>query len=158
MDRGDSKLEHSMHSAARNETAMATQEKHHAGFEVVNTELQQDEPKPSLRTWLAIAAIIYTYCISLGVFMMLCPIITIINAELGPDPSYTWMASAWTVSAGIGLIAAGSLSDVLGRRWFVVATGGMAILSAIVGLTAKSVPQSTLLLTVRIRIAYLTFG
>ncbi|KAH6988308.1 fungal trichothecene efflux pump [Ilyonectria sp. MPI-CAGE-AT-0026] len=82
----------------------------------------------------------FSYAVNIGAFLLITPILTAINDDLGPDPSYTWMVSSWTAAAGVGLIFAGTASDLLGRRWFIVSSGGISTIAAIVSLTAKSVP------------------
>lgn len=101
------------------------------------------EPTPaSLKRWLAIASLIFLYNISLGGFITIVPVISQINADLGPSGSYTWLASAWTVASGVGLLVAGSVSDLLGRRWFCIFTGVLDIVAGLVGALAKNIPTA----------------
>lgn len=93
------------------------------------------------RRYLAIAALSYVYCVSLGPYMMLAPIITIINQDLGPDPAFAWIASGWTVAAAVGLLLVSTVSDLVGRRWVAVGTTVLAIISAILGITASTIGQ-----------------
>lgn len=93
------------------------------------------------RRYLAIAALSYVYCVSLGPYMMVAPIITIINQDLGPDPAFAWIASGWTIAAAVGLLLVSTVSDLVGRRWVAVGTTVLAIISAILGITANSIGQ-----------------
>jgi MFS family permease len=111
-------------------------------FEHEITDPVQEPHKLSIRTWIAIAAMMYTYSVSLGSFLILSPIVSYINQDLGPSASYTWIFNAWTISAGTGLVVAGSFSDLIGRRWFVVGTGAIAVIAAIIAVTAQSIGQS----------------
>ncbi|OAL27835.1 hypothetical protein AYO20_09688 [Fonsecaea nubica] len=93
------------------------------------------------RRYIAIGALCYVYCVSLGPYMMLAPIITIINQDLGPDPGFAWIASGWTVAAAVGLLLVSTVSDLVGRRWVAVSTTVLAIISAILGITAQTIGQ-----------------
>ncbi|KAF9886953.1 hypothetical protein FE257_010694 [Aspergillus nanangensis] len=94
----------------------------------------------SIKWWAAVGSCIFLYSISLAAYMCLVSLTSIINADVGPDESYTWIAPAWTVAAGTGMVVAGALSDVLGRRWFCIGTGLTGILAAIIGGVAPNVP------------------
>lgn len=110
--------------------------------EITNPEL---EARPvTLRVSIAILSISFLYTISLAVFLLTAPLLSIINQDLGPDPNYTWIASAWTLGTGVGLITTGSLSDILGRRWFMIGFGVLGIIGSIIALVAKNVSTSKL--------------
>ncbi|KIV81317.1 hypothetical protein PV11_03509 [Exophiala sideris] len=97
--------------------------------------------RSKVRRYVAIASPSFVYCVSLGPYLCITPIITTINNDLGPHPGYAWMASSWTITTGVGLLLGGTISDIVGRRWFAVGTTSLAIISAILGITAKSVGQ-----------------
>ena len=44
-----------------------------------------------------------------------------IDAELGPDPNITWMNVSWTLGAAVLVSVGGRLSDIFGRRYFMLA-------------------------------------
>ncbi|KAL4869733.1 hypothetical protein BDV12DRAFT_184888 [Aspergillus spectabilis] len=67
---------------------------------------------------------------SLGSYMSLVSLTAIINQDIGPSPSYTWIAPAWTVASGTGMIMAGAVSNVVGR-W---------MLSRIISRVAQNIP------------------
>ncbi|KIH87497.1 siderophore iron transporter [Sporothrix brasiliensis 5110] len=46
--------------------------------------------------------------------------ITVINEDLGSSPSYIWITDASTVVTCIGLLIVGRLSDIVGRRYFLI--------------------------------------
>lgn len=107
------------------------------------TDASQLATPATVRRWLAISSLIFLYNISLGGFLCIVPILTYINNDIGPSPSYTWLASSWTVASGVGLIVAGSLSDLLGRRWFCIGTGITGIIAALIGGLAQNIPTGT---------------
>lgn len=39
-----------------------------------------------------------------------------INAEIGPDPNYTWIALVYTLTSAVTLLIIGRVSDIFGRR------------------------------------------
>ena len=64
-----------------------------------------------------------------------------INAELGPDPSYTWITVSWTLGAAVLVSVGGRLSDIFGRRYFMLFGATIAFLGTIVGATGQSINQ-----------------
>src|ERR1700759_1914141 len=68
-------------------------------------------------------------------------ILTFINAELGPDPRYTWITISWNLGGAIFVTVGGRLSDIFGRRWFFISGNVLLIIGAIISATGKSIPQ-----------------
>ena len=64
-----------------------------------------------------------------------------INAELGPDPSYTWISVSWTLGASIMVSVGGRLSDIFGRRYFMLCGSLISFIGTIVGATGQSINQ-----------------
>ncbi|KAK4934944.1 hypothetical protein LTR10_023910 [Elasticomyces elasticus] len=112
------------------------------------TDPSQEATPASARRWLAIASLIFLYNISLGGFLCIVSILSYINSDIGPSPEYTWLASSWTVASGVGLIVAGSLSDLIGRRWFCIATGVTGIISALIGGLAQNIPTAIVAMSI----------
>lgn len=77
------------------------------------------------------------------VFTLLIPpaILSLINAELGPSPSYTWITISWNLGGAILVTVGGRLSDIFGRRWFFICGASFLVLGSIIGATGKSIPQ-----------------
>jgi MFS family permease len=77
------------------------------------------------------------------IFTLLIPSTTLstINAELGPDPSYSWITVSWTLCASIIVSVGGRLSDIFGRRYFMLFGASLSLIGCIVGATAQSIPQ-----------------
>lgn len=65
--------------------------------------------------------------------------ITIINADLGPDPNYALIPVVKTLCGGVGLIMVGRLSDIFGRRWFMIGGGILGIIGSLMNATAKDI-------------------
>ena len=76
-------------------------------------------------------------------FTLLIPpaILSFVNAELGPDPAYTWITVSWNLGGAIFVTVGGRLSDIFGRRWFFITGSGVLVIGAIVGATGQSIGQ-----------------
>lgn len=64
-----------------------------------------------------------------------------INAELGPDPDYAWINISWALGASILVSVGGRLSDIFGRRYFMLAGAFISFIGTIVGATGQSIGQ-----------------
>lgn len=95
--------------------------------------------KVTLRTWVAILSLTYVYTLSLGYFLIISSIITDINADIGPSPSYTWIASVYPIASGVGFLITGTVSDLIGRRWFAVMAPITGAIGGLIGALAQNV-------------------
>lgn len=68
-------------------------------------------------------------------------VLSYINKDLGPDPSYTWITVSWTLVAAVVVTVSGRLADIFGRRYFLIAGAVFGCIGALVGATAKSINQ-----------------
>lgn len=77
------------------------------------------------------------------VFTLLIPpaVLSLINAELGPSPNFTWITISWSLGGAIFVTVGGRLSDLFGRRWFFIAGSATLVVGSIVGATGQSIPQ-----------------
>ncbi|PWY72957.1 siderophore iron transporter [Aspergillus heteromorphus CBS 117.55] len=66
--------------------------------------------------------------------------LTAINADLGPDPSYSLISTVFTLISGVGLLLVGRLGDLFGRRYILIGGQLFGLIGAIVCATAKTVP------------------
>lgn len=66
--------------------------------------------------------------------------IGIINADVGPNPNYVLIPTVKTLTTGIGLTLVGRLSDIFGRRWFMIGGCSLGILGSIINATAHDIP------------------
>ncbi|OAG13327.1 MFS general substrate transporter [Alternaria alternata] len=89
------------------------------------------------------AAVSMAMCYNAYLFTLLIPpaILTYINAELGPDPRYTWITISWNLGGAMFVTVGGRLSDIFGRRWFFIAGAVILIIGSIVSATGQSINQ-----------------
>jgi len=102
---------------------------------------EQDE-KMSFKTKLAVFTLIVMYESYLFTQLMPAALLGYINADLGPDPRYPWISIAWNLGASIIVTIGSRLSDIAGRRWFLITGAVAAAIGAIVGATSQSITQS----------------
>ncbi|OAL27833.1 hypothetical protein AYO20_09686 [Fonsecaea nubica] len=88
------------------------------------------EPAITLKTWLALTALMFHYSTHSALISICGPIITYINADL-----------AKTVATGIAALIIGTTTDLLGRRWVTIGGSILGVIGCILGATAQSVPQ-----------------
>jgi MFS family permease len=69
------------------------------------------------------------------------PLLSIINAELGPDPMFVWVSLVYNVTLSVGLVMVGKLSDVFGRRYFFIGGQVFGVIGSIVCANSTSVPM-----------------
>ena len=67
--------------------------------------------------------------------------VSYINAELGPKPYASWINVTWTLGAAIIVSVGGRLSDIFGRRHFLLTGASISFLGTIVGATGQSIGQ-----------------
>ena len=82
-------------------------------------------------------------CYNAYLFTLLIPpaILSFINADLGPDVSYTWITVSWNLGGAIFVTVGGRLSDIFGRRYFFIFGNCLLIIGAIVSCTGQSINQ-----------------
>jgi MFS family permease len=68
-------------------------------------------------------------------------ILSLINADLGPDPRYTWITISWNLGGAVCITVGGKMSDIFGRRWFFVVGAVILVIGSILGATAQSISQ-----------------
>lgn len=66
-------------------------------------------------------------------------ILTYINADLGPDPNYSWITVVWQLGAAVVVSVGGRLSDIFGRRYFLITGALISIVGCLVGANATSI-------------------
>ena len=67
--------------------------------------------------------------------------ISYINADLGPSPNASWINATWTLGTSVLVSVSGRLSDIFGRRYFMLCGAVIAFAGTIVGATGQSIPQ-----------------
>lgn len=68
-------------------------------------------------------------------------ILNVINADIGPDSNIYLVSLINTLIKGIGLLLVGTLSDIVGRRWFIIGAQMFGIIGGIIAATANNVNQ-----------------
>lgn len=68
-------------------------------------------------------------------------LLSYIIADLPYDASYAWITVSWNVCAAVLVTVGGRLSDIFGRRWFLIIASVFALVGAVVGATGKTVNQ-----------------
>ncbi|KAK5689494.1 hypothetical protein LTR97_012834 [Elasticomyces elasticus] len=102
---------------------------------------EPEEAKMTLQAYLALAAVSSQYVAYILTLLMPSTILSYINADLGPDPNYTWISVSWNLAASVMVTVGGRLSDIFGRRYFFIAGACIALVGAVVGATGQSVNQ-----------------
>ncbi|PSN64768.1 MFS general substrate transporter [Corynespora cassiicola Philippines] len=95
-------------------------------------------------TWRTImAAVSMGMCYNAYLFTLLIPpaILSYINADLGPDPRFTWITISWNLGGAMLVTVGGRLSDLFGRRWFFISGAVILIIGSIVSATGQSINQ-----------------
>jgi MFS family permease len=129
------------------DAAMAHLEKHdmekqHAHDHAFNTD-DHELPKGYFHSPFFIgtmAALCFNLAAGVGGFALLAPILTQINADIGPSKNIVWVALIYTICLSIGLALVGRLSDLFGRRYFLIGGNVLGLVGCIVCCTAKTVP------------------
>jgi MFS family permease len=107
---------------------------------VEDPEVDEDEGfKMTPAKFLAIASFQLGYMSDVFVLSMAASILTVINQDIGPNSSYTWMITAQTLGAAVMSPAIGRLSDIFGRRNFLLVGNAVAATGCAVAATAKDV-------------------
>ncbi|KAL5363379.1 fungal trichothecene efflux pump [Aspergillus floccosus] len=76
---------------------------------------------------------------STGGYGLAAPNLTLINNEIGPDPSINWISFVYTLTLSVGLLIFGRLTDVFGRYYLIGGTV-LSLVGCIVAATAQNVP------------------
>lgn len=83
-------------------------------------------------------------CYNAYLFTLLIPpaILSFINADLGPEPTFTWITGSWNLGGAIFVTVGGRMSDIFGRRYFFLAGSAILIVGSIVSATGQSINQT----------------
>ncbi|OAL50140.1 MFS general substrate transporter [Pyrenochaeta sp. DS3sAY3a] len=72
-------------------------------------------------------------------FAYAAPLLSTINADLGPDPNIQWVALIHPVGLSVGMTIVGRLSDIFGRRYFFICGAFLAMLGTLISGLAVNV-------------------
>jgi MFS family permease len=76
-----------------------------------------------------------------GAFGLAAPLLSTINAELGPNKNFIWVSLIYNVTLSVCLVLVGKLSDVFGRRYFFIGGQIIGVIGCIVCAKSTSVPM-----------------
>lgn len=99
------------------------------------------EPRLNWQTILAFLALASQFNAYILTLLIPSTTLSYINAELGPDPNYTWITVSWTLCASVIISVGGRLSDIFGRRYFLLFGASISFIGTIVGATGQSINQ-----------------
>ncbi|KAL2212630.1 MFS general substrate transporter [Sarocladium strictum] len=68
------------------------------------------------------------------------PVLAQINADIGPDPRYTWISLVYNAALACFITPLGRLSDIFGRRYFFIGGGIIGVVGSVVCATAQTIP------------------
>ncbi|KAF9872529.1 fungal trichothecene efflux pump [Colletotrichum karsti] len=110
---------------------------------VVHFEIDQDAlPKGYFRSKFFVGSMLG---ISLGLmagtagFAFAAPILTLINADIGPDPNIVWVALVYTLTSAVCITVIGRVTDIFGRRPVFIGGAALGVIGSIVAATATNV-------------------
>lgn len=75
----------------------------------------------------------------MGGFSLIAPILSYVNADIGPDKNLVWVSLANNLTQAVTLTLAGRLSDLFGRRYFQICGTALALIGCIVGASAQNI-------------------
>ncbi|KAK7204237.1 trichothecene efflux pump [Myxozyma melibiosi] len=110
-----------------------------------NAEATADDDEPeekfrlSLQHILAIISFQFGYMSDVFILTMSSSILLQINEDIGPSTDYTWMANSMTLSAAVLSPFVGRLSDIFGRRNFLLFGNILSVIGCVMSATAKRV-------------------
>ncbi|KAJ9643674.1 hypothetical protein H2204_001819 [Knufia peltigerae] len=108
---------------------------------VPRAEGQPENEKITGRLILAFVALLSQVICYENTLLIPGSLLSYINADLGPDPAYTWISVSWSLCAAVMVSVAGRLGDIFGRRYFMLCGSAIAFIGTIIGATGKSIPQ-----------------
>ncbi|TLD36410.1 Neutral ceramidase B [Venturia nashicola] len=110
------------------------------GIEALPSIDDEGESRMNKEKWLALFALGAAYMTAVQQGACIGMIVKSIDIALGPTTYYNWLLSASHITSTISLPLAGGLSDIFGRRWFMISGGLIHTTSAIVALAAQDIP------------------
>lgn len=107
----------------------------------VGTRHEAEEVDHKLTKQTVLACIAIGTQINAYIMSLLIPstLIAYIYAELGPDTNYTWITVSWPLGASVVVSVGGRLSDIFGRRYFMIFGASISIIGCLVGANGKSI-------------------
>ena len=133
-------------SASYEKTDLETHELEHAQLKTEALEHGHDMPLAGHDDGKLTEEVVlayFTLCCQINAYIMtlLVPgaMLTSINAELGPNNNYVWITLSWPLGASVLVSIGGRLSDIFGRRYFMIVGALISIAGTLVGANGKSI-------------------
>ncbi|KIH95304.1 hypothetical protein SPBR_03933 [Sporothrix brasiliensis 5110] len=127
--------------ATKDEADMDVHEQRYENIDAAPLALDASDGKLTKEIILAYFAL----CCQINAYIMtlLVPgaMLTAINADLGPDNNYTWITLCWPLGASVFVSIGGRLTDIFGRRYFMITGALISIAGTLVGANGKSIPM-----------------
>ncbi|KAK5037083.1 hypothetical protein LTR13_004888 [Exophiala sideris] len=82
---------------------------------------------------------IFTFLGGLAGFNLIAPILGQIDADIGPSDNIDWVALVFTLGLALGIGLMGRITDIFGRRWFMIIGNLLGVIGALVCSRAQSV-------------------
>ncbi|OQV04628.1 hypothetical protein CLAIMM_09483 [Cladophialophora immunda] len=89
----------------------------------------------------SIMAIAFAMLGASGGFALIAPLLSDINADIGPSKNITWVSLIWLLTQTVTTLLAGRLTDVFGRRWFFISGSAVALIGSIFASRVQTVNQ-----------------
>lgn len=86
-------------------------------------------------------AVVVSLMSGVAPFALAAPLLTTINADIGPSTSIAWVGYAYNLVLACTLSLVGRLSDIFGRRWFFICGNFIALVGTVICAVAVNVPM-----------------
>ncbi|CAK7235759.1 hypothetical protein SCUCBS95973_009376 [Sporothrix curviconia] len=81
-----------------------------------------------------------SFCCGVGGFSLIAPVLSIVDADIGPNANLTWVSMSYLLTSSIGLIIVGRVTDIFGRRWWFIGGNAVGTVGAVVCAAAPNIP------------------
>ncbi|KIW02319.1 uncharacterized protein PV09_06465 [Verruconis gallopava] len=126
-------------NSVRHESLAAPVEEDCIAPEAIGTD---NLPDGYFTSWKFIGTILGVSLMNISLYVsyvMPVNFLSIINADIGPDPKYVLIPITKTLGRGVGVLLVGRLGDIFGRRWFLIGGQTLGVIGAAIGATAQSI-------------------
>ncbi|OCK77155.1 trichothecene efflux pump [Lepidopterella palustris CBS 459.81] len=100
---------------------------------------EEEEYSFTIGKFLAMLSFQLGYMADVFLIIMVSTILRDINADIGPSPNYTWVAVTPVLGAAVISPLIGRMSDIFGRRNFLLVGNTLALIGCAVAATAKNI-------------------
>jgi len=107
--------------------------------ELTRVRTEDEDYKLTFTKALAMLSFQMGYMADVFVIIMSSTILTAVNRDIGPNPNYTWVAVAPTLGTAVVSPLVGRMSDIFGRRNFLLAGNVLATVGCAIAATAHNI-------------------